>query len=178
MREDPRPFPEAEQVQLAETGICALAPWRECASAYAAPELLAGAEGDVRCDIWSIGALLHRLVLGEMPSQGGVEAGLPDAGLHPQTVEILKRTLAVDPAARFVDHSVLYAALARAGREFTQAWSSGQLEERLAREASTRWERRRDARPSGRIRITGPAGHAHGQVSLGGAGNPEQQPGA
>ena len=94
--------------------------------AYGAPELAAGA-GDHRADVYSLGAILHALLVGGPPPPGGRAAGgggdgaaaplapgaLP-AALPPAVQEIVRRCRQRDPARRYQSASELAGALAQA----------------------------------------------------------------
>ncbi len=113
-----------EQAQLAEVGMSPLAPWRNRAAPYAAPELLVGGPADARCDIWSVGAVLYRLLTGRFPvALAGADGIGADERLeiHALTATILARTLAGEPDARYPDAQVLHAALAVGAGELSVA---------------------------------------------------------
>jgi hypothetical protein len=80
---------------------------------YGAPEIIAGEAVDARTDIYSVGALLHRIVTG----QGVPETGWDDATFAPQILlpgapQILLKTLG-PPATRYNDMSALHRDLVR-----------------------------------------------------------------
>lgn len=87
---------------------------------YMSPEQQRGGEVDARSDVWSLGAVLHEMLTGRLPSQGGPEGGLPEAespippprGTLPGIDGVLARMLAEDPADRYPDGGALLADLA------------------------------------------------------------------
>jgi serine/threonine protein kinase/predicted metal-dependent hydrolase len=89
---------------------------------YMAPELLRGARGDQRADIWALGVLLYEMVGGRRPFTGGTGFELSAAILHqppetlPATVPapmaaIIQRCLAKDPDDRYHQAADVHAAL-------------------------------------------------------------------
>ncbi len=96
--------------------------------AYMAPEQCAGSrEVDGRADIYALGAVLYRCLVGRAPFVGSTTQILhahvydpltiPDAilfGLPAGVVEILKNSLAKDPAERYPRSDLMAAGLARA----------------------------------------------------------------
>ena len=82
---------------------------------YLAPEQVAGAFGDTRCDTFAVGALLYEMLTGQplfpdgrdgdpAASVGRAKLWNPttdDDGLPKPIAEILRRSLAADPAARY-----------------------------------------------------------------------------
>ncbi|MDC0715490.1 serine/threonine-protein kinase [Nannocystis bainbridge] len=71
---------------------------------YIAPELYRGLSADHRVDIYALGALMHKLLTGELPpmrlgSDGPSELSL--AAVPPGLQAILRRALADEPAARY-----------------------------------------------------------------------------
>lgn len=93
-----------------------------------APEVLRGGEPTVRSDVWSLGALLHRLTTGQHPFEAATRAELVrahDAGarvplrqrrpdLPAAFVAAIERALAADPSARWAGAGEFEAALAAA----------------------------------------------------------------
>lgn len=70
---------------------------------YMAPEQFSG-EGplDHRADLYSLGVILHEMLTGDRPSGGVLPlAGLTPIDLRQDTVALLGRLLAVDPALRY-----------------------------------------------------------------------------
>jgi TonB family protein len=84
---------------------------------YLAPEQVAGAFGDTRSDTFSVGALLYEMLTGQplfpegrdgdpVASVGRAKLWNPttdDDGLPKPIAEILRRSLAADPAARYAE---------------------------------------------------------------------------
>lgn len=92
------------------------------APSWVAPEQAAGAEPDVRGDVYGVGVLLHFLVAGELPRDAGRRA--PDAyrtavvgnGSVPSGLErVLERAMAEDPRRRFATIRELATELAGLG---------------------------------------------------------------
>lgn len=78
-----------------------------------APEQIAGAHVDARADVWAVGVILHQLLVGSLPKPLTPEsprATLP-SGLSRRAEQVLVRTLASDPSARYPDATALLAAL-------------------------------------------------------------------
>jgi len=91
----------------------------------AAPEVLSGAAASVSSDLYSLGALLYRMVTGRYPIQAGtldelrakhargergsLRTARPD--LSPAFVAAVERALAADPAQRFADAGQFESAL-------------------------------------------------------------------
>lgn len=70
-------------------------------AAYMAPEILANTGAiDYRVDIYSVGAVLHEMLLGA-PPRGAWEPPPATSGLDPRFDGILAGSLASDPASRF-----------------------------------------------------------------------------
>ncbi len=76
---------------------------------YLAPEILGGAMGDMRSDIFSVGALLHHMVVGDPPGAASPPPGAFDA--VPGLREVLERALAHDPEGRFASARAMHRAL-------------------------------------------------------------------
>ena len=84
---------------------------------YLAPEQVAGAFGDTRCDTFAVGALLYEMLTGQplfadgrdsdpVASVGRAKLWNPttdDDGLPKPIAEILRRSLALDPSARYAE---------------------------------------------------------------------------
>ncbi|MEM7603888.1 MAG: protein kinase [Myxococcota bacterium] len=77
---------------------------------YLAPEVIAGRPGDApTCDVYSIGALLHRMLTGEAPGRGAIRDG-DEAGL----AALVERALSPEPARRFRSAEAMEEALLEA----------------------------------------------------------------
>jgi serine/threonine-protein kinase len=81
---------------------------------YLAPEQLAGEPADPRCDVFSVGVLLFEALTGQPPEGADDVQALLDRSrlrapttegdaIPPPIAEILRRSLAPDPAARYQD---------------------------------------------------------------------------
>ena len=46
---------------------------QNCIDIYMAPEILSGGEYNYKCDLWSIGIIIYRLIFGNMPYKGETE---------------------------------------------------------------------------------------------------------
>ena len=117
-------------VMLAELGIAAAA--RDAglasagvpfaASAYLAPEVAAGEPGDVRSDVYAVGAVAYELLLGRPPGEDAISpVAIADErpAVPPTFAQLVSRCLQLDPAARWQSaHDLLpqLAALASLGR--------------------------------------------------------------
>jgi serine/threonine protein kinase len=78
----------------------------ESSTAYASPERLSGTPPDKRCDVFSVGAVLHHLLTGRPPSGERLERVVPVI-VRP----VLAKALALSPATRFQTMSQLREAL-------------------------------------------------------------------
>jgi Protein kinase domain len=76
---------------------------------YASPERLAGRIPDERSDVFSLGAVLHRLLAGAPPGFGSVERSIPEA-----MRAVVSQALAPAPAQRFQTISEFATAVERA----------------------------------------------------------------
>ncbi len=127
--------------ELTKTGVMLGSP------GYAAPEqLLAPKTADARCDIWSVGVLLYRLLGGRAPFKGEslsqvclavVRAEPPPLrAVRPEIPEelaaIVERCLAKEPAGRFADVAALAAALEPFGSDDSRG-AAARVAETLAR---------------------------------------------
>ena len=90
---------------------CAGSPRSERALAYASPEWLLGGGGDERSEVFSLAAVLYRLIVGEPPmrSAASLRAGLP-----PELQELMETGLACEPSRRFSSIRLFRAAAAKA----------------------------------------------------------------
>ncbi len=98
---------------------------------YMAPERVKGAEGDERCDIWSLGVIFHMMVAGRVPFRAEGSNKLATAIIHSDPAPItqrtpaeirairgiLEQTLAKDPADRYRTAQELRRDLQRARAE-------------------------------------------------------------
>jgi serine/threonine protein kinase len=75
---------------------------------YASPERLAGQQPDQRCDVFSLGAVLHHLLTGAPPKESRIDAG-PKV-----TRDVLTQALDPAPAQRFQTIAEFSGALERA----------------------------------------------------------------
>ena len=93
---------------------------------YLAPEILRGADADLRTDIWSLGVLLYEMAAGHMPFRGATGFELTSAILReppaplPETVPVglravIQRCLAKEPGQRYRSASELRAAIEAVG---------------------------------------------------------------
>jgi serine/threonine protein kinase len=83
-------------------------PVRSEAVEYASPERLDGHPADEQGDVYSLGAILHRLVTGVPPERGAVDRSAPRA-----VRDVLGTAVASDPTRRFQSVSELLLALER-----------------------------------------------------------------
>jgi serine/threonine-protein kinase len=67
---------------------------------YIAPELYRGRKADHRVDLFAVGAVLFKLLTGELPQGRGDRARLAEAGAPETLQEVIKRALADDPEDR------------------------------------------------------------------------------
>ncbi len=80
---------------------------------YGAPEILAGAPLDARTDIYSVGALLHRILTGSgVPETGWDETTFAPQLVLPGAPQIIAKTLG-PPATRYSDMASLHRDLVR-----------------------------------------------------------------
>ena len=94
---------------------------------YIAPEVYRGGKIDHRVDIFSLGVLLHTLLLGRLPAQAPGEVALP-AGSPTLRLEdlpaplqaLIRRATDDDPARRFPDADAFGAAIAAARDELSR----------------------------------------------------------
>jgi serine/threonine protein kinase len=80
--------------------------------ALAAPELTQGHPTSVRSEVWMLGALFYRLLVGTYPYPAGAAgaqaiSGVPDPQLPMNLVRVVKQALAPDPADRQTDVTAL-----------------------------------------------------------------------
>jgi serine/threonine protein kinase len=78
----------------------------EASIAYASPQRLSGSPADKRCDIFSVGAVLHHLLTGSPPTADRLARAVPRVARP-----VLAKALATSPAARFQTMSQLREAL-------------------------------------------------------------------
>ena len=107
-----RLFLPGEQTVISDFGFAAARaerstdlPW------YAAPELHEGIEPSQQSDVWSLGALLMRMLSGEPPLAGGRRRAALSSGLHQLTTTLMGRALS-GPEQRYADLPDFAAALA------------------------------------------------------------------
>lgn len=89
--------------------------------AYMAPEYIEGHNPDARADIFSFGAMLYQIVIGQLPFSGPTPHALlkkivtgdyvpPDQAnpaVHPRLTRLLRCCLALDPDARYANSQAL-----------------------------------------------------------------------
>src|SRR5262249_10827160 len=83
---------------------------------YMPPERLAGERGDARTDVFGLGVVLYRMLVGRMPYRyvgGALEPSEPAGDLPEEIAPILARALALEPRERYADAGELVAALAQ-----------------------------------------------------------------
>ncbi len=78
---------------------------------YMAPEIEAGMRPDPRVDLYSIGALMIRLLTGKMPDEGGIRALREMHELPPVLLKLLHKALREDPDERFQSAAAMEEAL-------------------------------------------------------------------
>jgi len=99
---------------------------------YLAPEILRGADADLRTDIWSLGVLLYEMAAGHMPFRGATGFELTSAILReppaplPETVPVglravIQRCLAKEPGQRYRSASEVRAAIEAVGSSASTA---------------------------------------------------------
>jgi hypothetical protein len=74
---------------------------------YTAPEVMRGGAMSERSDIYSAGALLHECLIGHPPSSGAPDGQRQVSAAHPlddtpaELLEVVRRSVSLDPAERF-----------------------------------------------------------------------------
>lgn len=113
------------------------------ATAYVAPEELAGHTGDSRSDIYSLGAVMFEMLTGRQRARGLVLTGL-NATVPPELEQIIGRMLASN-----IEHRAQSAATVAAEFRSVAAILDTRTEAAEAAEAAEPPRRRRDERRSG-----------------------------
>jgi serine/threonine-protein kinase len=98
---------------------------RQSMPVYTAPEQGRGEKADPRSDLWSVGAILYKLLSGKAPFQGDPQAALLSgvdplplpAEIHPAVAAVAMRALRSDAHRRFATGAELSAALLEAMNE-------------------------------------------------------------
>ncbi|KPK15057.1 MAG: hypothetical protein AMJ62_10750 [Myxococcales bacterium SG8_38] len=78
------------------------------AVAYMAPELFGGGRFEAPADLYSVGALLHHMVIGSPPALRNTDEGFDDI---PGLPEVIRRAMASRPRDRYPDAASMRAAL-------------------------------------------------------------------
>lgn len=78
---------------------------------FLAPEILRGERGGAQSDVYSVGALLHRAVVGVAPGRPPVPGALLAYDASPGLREVVERALTMEPEGRFASADEMAAAL-------------------------------------------------------------------
>ena len=78
---------------------------------YMAPEILAGQRPDPRADLYSIAALMLRLITGKLRDLGGLTSLAEDRSVPPALVKMLRKALQDNPDERFQSAAAMEEAL-------------------------------------------------------------------
>lgn len=103
------------EVLVMDWGLAAAGPaWVAGTPGYMAPESTGGSLPDLRADIWSLGAVLHFLLMGLPPDPGGDPgAALRRANVPRPLQSVCLKALAADVAARYASVPELAADIGR-----------------------------------------------------------------
>jgi len=126
---------------------------RQSRPAYTAPEQERGEKADPRSDLWSVGAILYKLLSGKAPFHGdplaahlsGVDPMPLPAEIHPAVAAVAMRALRSDPHRRFATAAELQAALLAAMNEARVPTSREDVAELIAIHLGDRIAARHDA---------------------------------
>jgi serine/threonine protein kinase len=106
------------RVKITDTGFLVIAALDT--GPYTAPEVIGGAEGDPRSDVFSVGVVLYECLTGALPyanrpEQGQAPSPMASTGVTvaPQLESSVARALAISPAARYQNATDFSSALSQ-----------------------------------------------------------------